>query len=103
MKRMILVLVVLFTASVAFAGGKECDMKKASHKKVALTGTIAFTDGDSEKAVFKVANSDKTYDICHKSKASLTKLGDGASVEIKGQLVSCGDGEELMIDEAKKI
>ena len=52
--------------------------------------------------VFRVADSDKAYSICHKSTADLAKL-DGSKVRVSGKLVSCDEGQELMIDKAAKI
>ena len=105
MKRLVLVLAVLFTAAALFAGdGKHCDMKATKAKSVELTGTIVCADGDCDKAVFRVADSDQKYDVCHKSKASLKSLSqDGKAVRVKGKVVNCNDGQELMIEEAKKV
>ncbi len=105
MKRMAMVLIVLFTAASLFAGGKECDMKKHAAKSVELTGTLLRTgDGDEAKTVFRVAGSDQSYTVCEKTKSSVLKLSnDGATLHIKGKVVSCGEGEELMIESAKKI
>lgn len=101
MKRLIMVLVVLFTAATLFAGGKECDINKSA-KKVELTGTITSVgSGDEAKTVFRVADTDQSYTVCEKTKASVLKLS--GAVHIKGKLVSCGEGQELVIDEAKKI
>jgi hypothetical protein len=104
MKRMILMLIVLFTATTLFAGGKECDMKKHA-KAVELTGTLIRTgDGDDAKTIFKVANSDQTYDVCEKTKNSILKLAnEGASLQIKGKVMNCSEGEELVIETANKI
>ena len=103
MKRLIMVLVVLFTAATLFAGGKECDINKSA-KKVELTGTIASVgSGDEAKTVFRVADTDQSYTICEKTKASVLKLTNSGAVRVKGKLVSCGEGQELVIDEAKKI
>lgn len=104
MKRLAVILIVLFIASTVFAGGKECEMRAA--KSVELTGTLAkSTDGAT--TVFRVANSDKSYVICHQTKASVLKLGSDANttLQIKGKLVSCDEskGEELVITEAKKV
>jgi len=102
MKRLVMVLVVLFTAATLFAGGKECEARNA--KNVELTGTIAKVgSGEAAKTVFRVANSNESYTVCEKSKASALKLSDTGAVQIKGKLVACGEGQELMIDEAKKI
>lgn len=108
MKRLVMILAVLFVASTVFAGGgAHCDMSKAKHaKNVELTGKVVCSDGECSKAVFKVADSDKSYDVCDKSKASLKKLGaEGANVLVKGKLVNCSDSEktELVIDEVKSI
>ena len=102
MKRLILVLIVVFAAGSLLAGeGKSCDAHKA--KSVKLTGTVT-TDGDAK--VFRVADSNKSYAICHKTKADLAKLGaDGATIEVTGKIVACdeAEGEELVIETAKKI
>ncbi|HEX2122627.1 MAG TPA: hypothetical protein VHL59_13390 [Thermoanaerobaculia bacterium] len=105
MKRLAMVLIVLFTAATLFAGeGKECNVKNAKAKSVELTGTLVRTaDGDAEKTVFRVADSDQSYTVCHKSKSSALKLSNEGAVRVKGKLVSCGEGEELMIESAKKI
>jgi RNase P/RNase MRP subunit p29 len=108
MKRLVMVLVVVFVATTLSAGGgKHCDVsKKASAKAVELTGTVVCADGDCEKATFKVADSDTTYDVCHKSKAALKTLGgEGKVVKVKGKLISCdeSEGTELMIESAQRI
>jgi hypothetical protein len=99
---MILILVVVFAAGSLFAGeGKSCDTHKT--KAVKLTGTIS-TVGDA--TIFRVANSDKSFTVCHKTKAELTKLGeDGGTLQVTGKVVACdeADGEELIIETAKKI
>ena len=104
MKRLIMVLIVVFTAGSLLAGeGKSCDVKK-SGKTVQLTGTLA-SDADGNK-VFRVANSDKSYTVCHKTASNVARLGaNGATIEVKGKLVSCDEaaGEELVIETAKKI
>lgn len=105
MKRIAMVLVVLFIATSLFAGGKECNLKSAA-KNVELTGTLVKSgSGDEAKTVFRVANSSDSYTVCHKSKASALKLGSEAdtTVQIKGKVVSCGEGQELMIESAKKV
>ena len=96
MKRLAMVLIVLFTAASLFAGGKECNAKSA--KSVELIGTLA-------NNVFRVANSDKSYTVCEKTKASVLKLSNSGTLQIKGKLVNCGegDGEELVIESARKI
>src|SRR6266496_4202291 len=104
MKRMAMVLILLFTAASLFAGGKECDMKAHAAKNVELTGTLARTgDGDAAKTVFRVANSDQSYTVCEKTRSSILSLT--GNVHIKGKVVSCSEshGEELMIESAKKI
>jgi len=106
MKRLALMLIVLFTAATLFAGGKECDMKKHEAKKVELTGTLAqIGTGDDAKTVFRVANSDQSYNVCEKTKSSILKLSnEGSTLQVKGKVMSCGDhGEELMIESAKKV
>ena len=102
MKRLILTLIVVFTAGSLFAGdGKSCDVNHKA-KSVSLTGTVA--SGANDTTVFRVANSDVEYVICDRSKASLTNLG-GASVRVSGKVVSCDEtsGEELFIEKAAKI
>lgn len=96
MKRLAMVLIVLFTAASLFAGGKECNIKNT--KNVELTGTLADN-------VFRVANSDESYTVCEKTKKSVLKLSNSGTLQIKGKLVSCGEGEgqELMIESARKI
>ena len=104
MKRMALTLVLLFTAATLFAGGKECEMKHAA-KKVTLTGSLTTTgSGDEAKTVFRVANSDQSFTVCEKTKASILKLSnDGSTLRVKGKVVRCGEGEELVIESAQKI
>lgn len=103
MKRIAMTLVVLLCAASLFAGGKECRMKEG--KSVELNGTIVRTaDGDHAKTVFRVANSDQTYTVCEQTKSSVLKLAtDGTPVHVSGKVVSCGGGEELLIENAKKI
>jgi hypothetical protein len=104
MKRLALTLIVLFTAATLFAGGKECDMKKHAAKTVELTGTLAqIGTGDDAKTIFRVANSDQSYTVCEKTKSSILKLSKEGTLQVKGKVMSCGDGEELMIESAKKM
>jgi len=103
-KRLVITLAVVLLATSAFAGGKSCEMK--SGKSVELTGTLATVGaGDDAKTVFKVADSDKSYTVCEKTKRSVLRLGnDGKdTLHIKGKVVNCGEGEELLIDTANKI
>jgi hypothetical protein len=103
MKKLIMVLIALFTAATLFAGGKECDTAKKNVKNVELTGTLASVGtGDEAKTVFRVADTDQSYTVCEKTKSSVLKLTN-TKVQVKGKLVSCGEGQELMIDEARKI
>ena len=104
MKRLplIVILILVFTATAAFAGGKSCDVSKT--KSVSLTGTIA-TNADGAK-IFRVADSNKTLTICHKTSAKvLEQAANGATVKVTGKVVSCdeADGEELVIESAKRI
>ena len=107
MKRLALVLIVLFTATSLLAGGgKSCDAKHA--KSVELTGTLARTgDGDEAKTVFRVADTGERYTVCEKTKRSVLNLSSdpNSNLRIKGKVVACGDGggEELVIESAKKI
>jgi hypothetical protein len=101
MKRLALVLVVLFTAATLFAGGKECEMKaKHAAKKVELTGTLA--KGEGTHGVFR-ASSGQSYNVCEKTKAAVLKTAGDGTVRVTGKLMSCGDGEELIIESAKKM
>jgi len=104
MKRLALVLIVLFVATSLFAGdGKSCDANKHA-KSVQLTGTIVTTgDGDDAKTVFRLADG-KSYTVCNETKASILDLGkSSANVRIKGKVVNCSGGEELVIESAQKI
>lgn len=101
MKRLVLVLALVFTTTALFAGGKECNISKTAQKSVELNGTFS-RSADTDATIFRVANSNDSYTVCHKSKADLSKLSD-ANVRVKGKLVSCGDKQELMIESAKKI
>lgn len=105
MKRLVMVLAVLFIASTVFAGGgANCDINKA--KKVELTGKVVCSDGDCSKAVFRVADSETSYDVCLKSKAAVKKLGaEGSTVRVTGKLVNCSDSDktELVIEDVKSI
>ena len=103
MKRLAMVLVFVFAATSLFAGGKECNVNKTAAKRVDLTGTFTRVgSGDDAKTVFRVANSDRSYTVCHKSTADVTKLSN-ATAHVTGKLVSCGDGEELVVEDAKKV
>ncbi len=102
MKRLIMVLIALFTAATLFAGGKECDIKNA--KNVALKGTLSSIGaGDEAKTIFHVADSGESYTVCEKTKSSVLKLTNSGTLQVKGKLVNCGEGHELVIEEAKKI
>lgn len=107
MKRLVLVLALVLVAATVYAGdGKHCDVTKKAAKSVELIGSIVCADGDCAKATFRVANSDKSYDVCHKTKASLKALGgEGKVVQVKGKLVSCdeSEGTELVIESAKSV
>jgi hypothetical protein len=106
MKRIALTLVLLLAATSLFAGGKNCDISKTASKNVELTGTLARVgSGDEAKTVFRVANSDESYVVCHKTKASILGLSNeaGAKLQVKGKLVNCEDSHSLVIEEAKKI
>ena len=100
MRNAILFVLVLLVAASVFAGeGKSCDRNHAA-KNVQLTGTIQ--DGGEGGRVFRVADSTESYTICDKSTAELTKL-NGSKVRVSGKLVSCGEGQELMIEKAAQI
>jgi hypothetical protein len=99
-----MILIVLFTAATLFAGGKECNVAAKNAKNVSLTGTLATVGtGDAATTVFRVADSDQSYTVCEKTKSSVLKLTNSGKLQVKGKLVSCGEGQELVIDEAKKI
>ncbi|HEX7150252.1 MAG TPA: hypothetical protein VF618_02105 [Thermoanaerobaculia bacterium] len=99
MKRILMVLVVLLVATSLFAGGKECNLNKSA-KNVELTGTLVQAEG--QKAVFRVADSNKSYTVCEQTKSDVLELSNTA-IRVKAKLVSCGEGEELVISEARKI
>ena len=103
MKRLIPIVLVVFAAGSLLAGeGKSCDTHKT--KSVKLTGTLAI--GADGAKIFRVSNSDKSYTLCHKTKAEVAKLGaDGATLQVTGKIVACdeAEGEELVIETAKKI
>ena len=103
MKRLPLILILVFVAGTLLAGdGKSCDVNKSA-KTVQLTGTVTTSDGNT---VFRVANSNKTYTVCHKSKADVAKLGaNGATLAVEGKVMSCdeSEGEELVVTSAKKV
>ena len=100
MKRLAMVLIVLFTAASLFAGGKECDMKAHKAKSVALTGTLAA--GEGTHGVFRTV-SGQTYNVCEKTKSAVLKSAGNGKVQITGKVMSCGSGEELVIESAKKM
>lgn len=105
MKRIAMVLIVLFAAVSLFAGGgKEC--KKTDAKNVELTGTLSRSgSGDEARTVFRVADGGKSYTVCEKTKSNVLKLSNDANstLRVKGKVVNCGEGEELVIESAKKI
>jgi hypothetical protein len=95
-------LIFVLAATTLFAGGKECELKAG--KSVELNGTLVTTgSGDAEKTVFRVANSDKSYSVCEKTSNAVLKLSNSGSLHVKARVVSCGSGEELLIEDAKKI
>lgn len=105
MKRTALVLIVLLAATSLFAGGKECNLKKSA-KNVELTGTLVRTgSGEAAKTVFRVANGDRSYTVCEETNADvLQRTSDaGATYRVKGKVVNCGNGDELLIESAKKV
>lgn len=103
MKRLIPILLVVFAAGSLLAGqGKSCDVHKT--KSVKLTGTL--TSGADGAKIFRVADSNKSYTVCHKTKAEVAKLGaDGATLQVTGKIVACdeAEGEELVIETAKRV
>lgn len=102
MKRLIMVLIALCTAASLYAGGKECKINNATN--VELTGSLASVgSGDEAKTVFRVADSGQSYTVCEKTKAAVLKLTNSGALHIKGKVITCGDGQELVIDEASKI
>ncbi|HEV7920572.1 MAG TPA: hypothetical protein VGR02_07265 [Thermoanaerobaculia bacterium] len=101
MKRLAMILVLLFTAATLFAGGKECEAQKKAAKSVELNGSLR-TDGG--QTLFRASDSGHDYKVCEKTKNAVLKLGtDGAALHVKGKVVSCGQGEELLIESANKI
>ena len=101
MKRMAMVLIVLFTAATLFAGGKECEMKAHKAKNVELTGTLAQgTEGNHP--IFRTS-SGQSYNVCEKTKSAVLKAAGNGTVRVTGKVVSCGGGDELMIESAKKM
>ncbi len=106
MKRIAMVLVLLFGAVSLFAGGKECQIKNG--KSVELKGTLTHVAGEHAKTVFHVANSDQTYTVCHESNAKVLALGatSNTTLQVKGRLVKCDEDEGhevLVIDDGKKL
>lgn len=102
MKRLAVILIIVFAATSLFAGGKNCDISKT--KSVSLTGTIA-TNAEGGK-IFRVADTGKTLTLCHKTKEEILKLGsNGERLSVTGKVVACdeAEGEELVIETAKKI
>lgn len=100
MKRLVILMVFLMSVGSLFAGeGKSCDKSKHASKSVELTGKLVSVDG---KQIFRVSDSSTEYSVCDKSKAKLSKIGND-TVKVSGKLVSCEDGEELMIEKAAKI
>ena len=103
MKRLSLILVLIFAATTMLAGeGKSCDAHKT--KSVSLTGTIA-TNADGAK-IFLISDSGKSLTLCHKTKADVLALGqNGETLQVKGKVVACdeAEGEELVIESAKRV
>jgi hypothetical protein len=101
MKRLAMILVLLFTAATLFAGGKECDVKKASAKQVELNGSLR---ADGAKTLFHASDTGRDYTVCEKTKKAVLDLGNGGkALHVKGKVVSCGEGEELLIETANRI
>lgn len=106
MKRFAMVLIILLTATSLLAGGKNCDAKKHAAKSVELTGTLVRSgSGEGARTIFRVANGDRSYTVCEQTKASVLGLTSdrNATYRVKGTIVSCGEGEELLIESAKKV
>ena len=60
--------------------------------------------GEECNPVFRVANSDNSYSICHSSKVDAKQLTSSkGTYKVTGKLVHCTDGEELVIEKASKI
>jgi hypothetical protein len=107
MKKLVYLLAFVVSVGSVLAGeGKSCSMKRSA-KSVELTGQIACRDGEQGKdcqRVFRVANSDTTYPVCDQSKVDVEKLSqDGATLRVKGKLVHCKEGQELVIEQASKL
>ena len=95
-----MVLILLFTTATLFAGGKECQLRAQKAKNVELTGTLAA--GEGTHGVFH-ATTGQDYKVCEKTKSAVLKSAKDGTVKITGKVVSCGEGEELMIESAKKM
>ncbi|HEX8173322.1 MAG TPA: hypothetical protein VF824_22500 [Thermoanaerobaculia bacterium] len=108
MKRLTLGLILLLTTVTLFAGeGSSCDMAKhAKGKAVTLTGTLVTTgSGENAKTIFRLSDSDRSYTVCEQTKkAVLDMANDGtATLRVKGHVMKCHEGEELVIESAAKI
>ena len=108
MKKLVYALaLVVSIGTLAAHEADGCDMKaKGKAKSVELTGTVVCTgSGDDCEPVFRVANSDTKYKVCHGSKVdakTLTTTKD--TYKVTGKITSCGDdGEVLVIEKASKI
>lgn len=107
MKKLIYALVLTVSVGTLVAGGdgKSCAAKSKA-KSVELTGQVVCTGaaGEDCNPVFRVANSDTSYSICHSSKISAKQLTSAkGTYKVTGKIIHCGDGEELVIDKASKI
>lgn len=119
-KLVVFVFALALTLGIAVAGeghkhGKSCpvDGKKVSEKKpIEMTGKLLckhcnLHKSDTCEKVFQpAADTAKLIEICPSTKVDLETLSEegAATVAIKGSLVKCEDGTEmLVIDTAKKI
>ncbi len=107
MKKLIYALVLTVSVGTLVAGGdgKSCSSKSKA-KNVVLTGQVVCTGAAGEECnpVFRVANSETSYSICHSSKVDANELTSSkGTYKITGKLIHCGDGEELVINKASKI
>ena len=103
MKRTVLLFLVLFAATSLFAGGKECEAR--AKKNVELTGTLLKASSETGDQYYFRASDGSKLAVCHKSKAAALKFASepNTTLRVKGAVVTCGEKQELMIEEARKV
>ena len=99
MRKTIVALVLSAVAVTGFAGdqkdGKSCDTHRG--KSVSLSGKVSCTSSDD--CTFQSADAKTTYTVCEMSKADLPKLSaSGATLNVKGSLITCAGKEKLVIE-----